>query len=46
VKKSAKKDEVACPDCGIGMVGYVGTSDRWECDSCNYTDLFRPEEDD
>jgi hypothetical protein len=34
-------DNVSCPNCG-GLVKYVTTSDHWECDSCNFSDMFRP----
>lgn len=29
-----------CPECG-GNIAYEFTSDRWECDRCNYSNLFK-----
>jgi ribosomal protein S27AE len=35
-------EKIKCPNCIKGKVSYVFTSDRWECDNCNYTNLFEP----
>lgn len=36
------KHKIKCPNCREGKVEYNFCSDRWECDSCNYTNLFKP----
>lgn len=42
--KGKKQDSAVCPECS-GKVTYNFTSDRWECASCRYSDMFKPEKE-
>ena len=40
-KKGDNMKKEKCPVCG-GTVKYEFTSDRWECQECNFSGLFSP----